>query len=136
MQLITELPATVAPAEAACSVGKAVYRTRSFITSWIRVDCSVALHGTPAGAGQRPWGPHTWPPGLQGWPADGLHRCVSQAGVSFLYRGGGMRLRWMAAGLLQAEPQFRRVRGHRLMPALSAVPDANQGEIASPPHAA
>jgi len=26
-----------------------------------------------------------------------------------------MRLRWIAAGLLAAEKQFRRVRGHKLM---------------------
>lgn len=34
------------------------------------------------------------------------------------WRAGDMRLRWIAAGLLAAEKQFRRVRGHKLMPKL------------------
>lgn len=34
------------------------------------------------------------------------------------WRAGDMRLRWIAAGMLAAEKQFRRVRGHKLMPAL------------------
>jgi putative transposase len=34
------------------------------------------------------------------------------------WRAGDMRLRWIAAGLLAAEKQFRRVRGHKLMPQL------------------
>ncbi len=41
-----------------------------------------------------------------------------------------MRLRWIAAGLLAAEKQFRRVRGHKLLPKLIAALDstANAGE--------
>lgn len=34
------------------------------------------------------------------------------------WRGGDMRLRWSAAGLLEAEKNFRRVRGCKLMPKL------------------
>lgn len=34
------------------------------------------------------------------------------------WRAGDMRLRWIAAGVLAAEKQFRRVRGHKLMPKL------------------
>jgi transposase-like protein len=37
------------------------------------------------------------------------------------WRAGDMRLRWIAAGLLAAERQFRRVRGHQLMPKLNAA---------------
>ena len=39
------------------------------------------------------------------------------------WRGGDMRLRWTAAGLLMAEKQFRRIRGCKLMPRLMAVLD-------------
>jgi hypothetical protein len=34
------------------------------------------------------------------------------------WRDGDMRQRWCAAGLLRAETKFRRVTGHRAMPAL------------------
>ena len=34
------------------------------------------------------------------------------------WRAGDMRLRWIAAGLLAAEKQFRRIRGHKLIPRL------------------
>jgi hypothetical protein len=34
------------------------------------------------------------------------------------WRDGRMVLRWTAAGLLEAEKQFRRVNGHREMPIL------------------
>jgi hypothetical protein len=34
------------------------------------------------------------------------------------WREGDMRRRWCAAGLLRAEEKFRRVKGHRAMPAL------------------
>lgn len=37
------------------------------------------------------------------------------------WRAGDMRLRWIAAGLLAAEKQFRRIRGHKLMPKLIAA---------------
>lgn len=37
------------------------------------------------------------------------------------WRPGDMRLRWIAAGLLAAEKQFRRVRGYKLMPKLLAA---------------
>jgi hypothetical protein len=34
------------------------------------------------------------------------------------WRGGDMRQQWCVAGLLRAESKFRRVKGHRAMPAL------------------
>jgi hypothetical protein len=34
------------------------------------------------------------------------------------WRDGDMRRRWCAAGLLRAESKFRRVKGHRALPAL------------------
>jgi hypothetical protein len=37
------------------------------------------------------------------------------------WRSGEMRLRWTAAGMLEAERQFRRVRGHRELPLLVAA---------------
>jgi transposase-like protein len=37
------------------------------------------------------------------------------------WRTGDMRLRWIAAGLLAAEKQFRKIRGHKLMPKLLAA---------------
>ena len=37
------------------------------------------------------------------------------------WRGGDMRLRWAAAGLLCAEQQYRRVKGHRQLDALAAA---------------
>jgi len=46
------------------------------------------------------------------------------------WRAGDMRLRWIAAGLLGAEKQFRRVRGHKLMPKLLAALDAGATKIA------
>jgi transposase-like protein len=46
------------------------------------------------------------------------------------WRAGDMRLRWIAAGLLAAEKQFRRVRGHKLMPKLLAALDQGTTEIA------
>ena len=37
------------------------------------------------------------------------------------WRDGEMRLRWTAAGMLEAERQFRRVKGHRELPMLLAA---------------
>ncbi len=37
------------------------------------------------------------------------------------WRGGDMRLRWAAAGMLAASTQFRRVKGYRQLPALAAA---------------
>lgn len=37
------------------------------------------------------------------------------------WRGGNMRLRWAAAGMLAAADQFRRVKGYRQIPALAAA---------------
>jgi putative transposase len=37
------------------------------------------------------------------------------------WRSGEMRLRWTAAGMLEAEKQFRRIRGHRELPILLAA---------------
>ncbi len=52
------------------------------------------------------------------------------------WRRGDMRLRWSAAGLLAAEQRFRRVRGHRSMPALLAGISAFDGKIAGKTEAA
>jgi hypothetical protein len=37
------------------------------------------------------------------------------------WRDGEMRRRWCVAGLLRAESQFRRVKGHRALPALIKI---------------
>lgn len=50
------------------------------------------------------------------------------------WRTGDMRLRWIAAGLLAAEKQFRRVRGHKMMPKLTAA--LGSGAIAGESQAA
>jgi transposase-like protein len=52
------------------------------------------------------------------------------------WRAGDMRLRWIAAGLLAAEKQFRRVRGHKLMPKLLAALDMDAAKIAGESKAA
>ncbi|MFH0980847.1 MAG: IS256 family transposase, partial [Planctomycetota bacterium] len=52
------------------------------------------------------------------------------------WRGGDMRLRWTAAGLLMAEKRFRRIRGHKLMPQLLAALDRMDKKVAHPFHAA
>ena len=45
------------------------------------------------------------------------------------WRGGDMRLRWMASGLLAAEQKFRKIRGYQMMPKLLAALD--QGKVDS-----
>jgi transposase-like protein len=52
------------------------------------------------------------------------------------WRGGDMRLRWTAAGLMMAERQFRRVRGCQRMPHLLAVLDVGTAGIAEGSEAA
>lgn len=52
------------------------------------------------------------------------------------WRRGDMRLRWTAAGLLMAEQQFRRVRGHKRMAKLVAALDGQAGQVAEPSAAA
>ena len=47
------------------------------------------------------------------------------------WRDGDMRRRWCAAGLLRAEAKFRRVKGHREMPALLKALEAVVGERAA-----
>ncbi len=44
------------------------------------------------------------------------------------WRGGDVRLRWSAAGLLEAEKNFRRVRGCKRMPKL--LPALDRGAVA------
>lgn len=44
------------------------------------------------------------------------------------WRDGDMRRRWCVAGLLRAEAKFRRVKGHRAMPALLKALEAEAGE--------
>jgi len=47
------------------------------------------------------------------------------------WRDGDMRRRWCVAGLLRAEAKFRRVKGHREMPALLKALEALVGERAA-----
>ena len=37
------------------------------------------------------------------------------------WRNGTMALRWTAAGMLEAEKQFRRIRGYRDLPSLTSA---------------
>lgn len=46
------------------------------------------------------------------------------------WRGGDMRLRWSAAGLLIAEKQFRRIRGYKAMPRPLAALNGQDGNLA------
>ena len=48
------------------------------------------------------------------------------------WRDGEMRRRWCAAGMLEAEKSFRRVRGYRQMPALIAQLTAHAATVKSP----
>ena len=52
------------------------------------------------------------------------------------WRGGDMRLRWTAAGLLMAEKQFRRIRGYKLIPKLLTALDSDKAKLVSPEQAA
>ena len=52
------------------------------------------------------------------------------------WRGGDMRLRWTAAGLLMAEKRFRRIRGHKKMFKLLAALETDKTELASSERAA
>jgi hypothetical protein len=65
-----------------------------------------------------------------------LSVATNVAGRVKRWRGGDMRLRWTAAGLLAAQKQFRRVRGYKLMPKLLARLDADKSEIAGESRAA
>ena len=47
------------------------------------------------------------------------------------WRGGDMRLRWTAAGLLMAEKRFRRICGYEEMSKLLAALDADDTKLAS-----
>ena len=52
------------------------------------------------------------------------------------WRGGDMRLRWTAAGLLMAEKRFRRICGYEEMSNLLAALDADKAKLASSEQAA
>jgi len=52
------------------------------------------------------------------------------------WRGGDMRLRWTAAGLLMAEKRFRRICGYQQMPNLIAALDADKAKLATSEQAA
>jgi transposase-like protein len=52
------------------------------------------------------------------------------------WRGGDMRLRWTAAGLLQAETRFRRIAGHKSPPLLIAALEAHDARLAAQTEAA
>jgi putative transposase len=47
--------------------------------------------------------------------------CHEHAANVKRWQGGQMALRWCAAGMLEAEKQFRRVNGHLYLPALLAA---------------
>jgi hypothetical protein len=49
------------------------------------------------------------------------------------WRDGEMKKRWVAAGMLEAERSFRRVKGHRDLPKLLAALRASCGSTAAPP---
>ncbi len=49
------------------------------------------------------------------------------------WRDGEMKKRWVAAGMLEAERSFRRVKGHRDLPKLLAALRASRGSTAAPP---
>jgi transposase-like protein len=50
-----------------------------------------------------------------------LSICREHAGNVKRWQGGQMALRWCAAGMLEAQKQFRRVNGHLHLPALKAA---------------
>ena len=52
------------------------------------------------------------------------------------WRGGDMRLRWTAAGLLMAQKQFHRVRGYEKMSELLAALDTDKAKLVSTEQAA
>ena len=52
------------------------------------------------------------------------------------WRGGDMRLRWTAAGLLMAEKRFRRICGYQKMSKLLTALDADKAKLASAERAA
>ena len=49
------------------------------------------------------------------------------------WRDGEMKKRWIAAGMLEAERSFRRVKGHRDLPKLLAALRASRGSADAPP---
>jgi putative transposase len=52
------------------------------------------------------------------------------------WRGGDMRLRWTAAGLLQGETHFRRIAGHKSLPLRIAALEAHDARLAAKTEAA
>jgi putative transposase len=49
------------------------------------------------------------------------------------WRDGERKKRWVAAGMLEAERSFRRVKGHRDLPKLLAALRSSRGSSAAPP---
>ena len=49
------------------------------------------------------------------------------------WRDGEMKKRWVAAGMLEAERSFRRVKGHRDLAKLLAALRASRGTTDAPP---
>ena len=52
------------------------------------------------------------------------------------WRGGDMRLRWTAAGILMAEKRFHRICGYRKMSKLLAALDTEKSKLVSSEQAA
>jgi putative transposase len=50
------------------------------------------------------------------------------------WRDGTMALRWRAAGMLEADHQFRRVNGHLHLPKLRAALDAHFEDVSATCH--
>ena len=58
--------------------------------------------------------------------------CRDHANNVKRWRSGTMALRWCAAGMIEASKQFRRVNGHRHLPALRAALEAEFAELVGP----
>lgn len=74
-------------------------------------------------------------------PESMLSICRERARNVKRWRGGEMALRWTAAGMLDAEKSFRRVKGFRELPKLQAAlrrhtADVDQKEVRDFPIAA
>ncbi len=55
-------------------------------------------------------------------PCESMIECVRRSSRNVKrWQSGDMALRWTAAGMLEAERQFRRVKGHRELPMLLAA---------------
>jgi putative transposase len=56
----------------------------------------------------------------------------TQPGGCRVWKGGEMALRWVAAGMIEAGRQFRRVNGHLHLPALRAALERETAQTVAP----